>query len=345
MKEKYDAEKYKGSALFQIILLGLFSIALIWVLSIPIEGFTSTDEYPDIIPMTPQKIITFRGSPSDIQVGMHIKDIPEFDTVKGLFTVDLTLWFKFDPTIISLDRISKFTFDSTEVKYKSKPYTRIDGKKLVAHFDMKIIFSSQLSYDNFPFDDHTVSLSLTHNFISPFEGMFKSSKFNLVISPQIKIAGWKIIDKRIKLGYIKDILDPHDPKAQRLHPRIVFSIDFVREGARHIVTILLPLLLVFFIALFTFTVNPKDANVIMGISTAAISAVIAQRFVMASLSPESGSFMISDKIFFLFITACFAIFFINLLSAKITGFYKNIIALILYFFTFLTIIHILKPLF
>lgn len=344
MKEKNNIKDYKGSALFQILLLGLFSISLIIILAIPVAGFISTDKYPNLTPLTPQKIINFGGSPSDIQIGMHIRDIPEFDTVKGLFTVDLTIWFKFDPTIISLDRIGKFSFDNTEVKYKSKPYTRIDGDKLVAHYDMKVIFSSQLSYANFPFDDHKVSFSLTHNFLSPSEAMFKSSKFNLVINPKIEIAGWKIIDKKVNFGYIKDILDPHDPKAQRFHPRIVFSIDFVREGIRHIVTILIPLLLVFFIGLFTLVLDPRETNVIMGISTASVSAVIAHRYIIASMSPKSGSFMISDKIFFLFLAACFAIFFINLFSSKIKGLYKNIISLLLYLITLLIIIYIVKPL-
>jgi len=344
MKEKKN-KSYQGSAIFQIILLGLFSLGLIWALSVPVEGYKSIDEYPNVIPITPKKIVSFGGSPTDVYIGMYIRDIPEFDPVKGLFTVDLTIWFKFDPTLLSLDRISNFSFDSAKIKYKSEPYTRIDGDKLVAHYDMRVIFSSQLSYDHFPFDDHKVSFSLTHNFLSPSEAIFKSSKFNLVINKQIEIPGWKIIDKAIKTGYIKDVLDPHDPAGQRFHPRIVFSIDFVRKGARHIVTILIPLLLVFFIAVFTFVLDPNDTGSIMGISTGMISAVIAHRFVIAGMSPKSGSFMISDQLFFLFLTTCFAVFFINIFTTKITGFYKNIIVLVLYVFTLVSILYIIRPLF
>jgi len=345
MKDKINKKKYKGSAIFQIFLLVLFSIGLIWILAVPIERYKSIDEYPNVIPITPKKIISFGGSPTDIYIGMYIRDISDFDPVKGLFTVDLTIWFKFDPSLLSLDRINEFSFDSAKIKYKSEPYTRIDGNNLVAHYDMRVVFSSQLSYDYFPFDDHKVSFSMTHNFLSPSEAIFKSSKFNLVINPQIEIPGWEIIDKKIKTGYIKDILDPHNPAGQRFHPRIVFSIDFVREGSRHILTILLPLLLVFFIAVFTLVLDPNDTGSIMGISTASVSGVIAHRFVIAGMSPETGSFMISDKLFFLFLAACFTIFFINIFTKKITGFYKNILACIIYAFTLTSIIYIMKPLF
>jgi len=343
--EKNNETSNRGSALFQIFLMGLFSVGLILVLTIPVGGFISTDEYPNITPITPQKIVSFGGSPTDIYIGMYIRDLPEFDTVKGLFTIDLTIWFKFDPSLISLDRISEFTFDSAQVEYKSKAYTRIDNGKLIAHYDMRVKFTSQLSYSNFPFDDHTISFSLTHNFLSPSEAIFKSSKHNLVINPRIEIAGWKIIGKKIKTGYIEDTLDPNNPKAQRFHPRIIFSIDFVREGIRHIVTILIPLILIFFIALVTLVLDPKDGGSIIGISTGMVSAVIAHRFVIASISPASGSFMLSDKIFFLFLATCFTIFFINIFSKKIKGSTKNIISFLLYAITFLMLIYIFKPLF
>lgn len=46
---------------------------------------------------------------------MHINDFSEFDMVKGVFVVDATVWFRFNPSLISLDRIKRFTFDKAEM--------------------------------------------------------------------------------------------------------------------------------------------------------------------------------------------------------------------------------------
>ncbi|MFC1842343.1 hypothetical protein ACFLYU_01665 [Candidatus Dependentiae bacterium] len=347
-KKEENNRKFTGSKKLQLILLFTFSVILLWVLAKPLSSFTSTDEYPTIVPMTPQKIISFGGSPSTIIVGLYVRDIPQANFATGDFFVNLTVWFKFNPILIPLDRINKFSFDNTrEIKHKSGPYTRIEGDELLASYDMRVKFSIPMNYQNFPFDDHKINFSLTNYHLSPSEAIFKSSKSNFMINEDIKLAGWEQINKWVKTGFIKDTLNPHDARATRFHPRAVFSIDISRAGIRHVITILIPLILIFFIAVFTLAFNPSgpDAGSIIGISVASISAVIAHRFVIESMSPKSGSFMISDKLFFLFLTSTCAIFFINIFSRKISGFYKNMLAILLYIFTFISTTYILSPLF
>jgi len=350
MKKEKNIQKqniYTGSAKFQIILLLIFGVIAFWMLYKPTVGFNSEDEYPNIIPLTPQKIISFGGSPSKIKVGMYIRDVPEVDIVKGIFIADITVWFEFNPSFISLEKIGMFSFESAKIKYKSKPFTRIEGDNLVAYYNMRSEFSISLNYKYFPFDDHRISFALTNNALSPSEAIFQSSKYNFTINKEIIIPGWELVGKHIKTGYITDVFDPHDPKAKNTRPRVIFSMDLARAGVRHVVTILLPLLIIFFISLFTLSFNPYGHNAgnIVAISIASVSAVIAQRFVIESMSPRSGTFMISDNLFVLFLIGCSLIFVVNIFSKRIKGVYKNILAFVLNVFTLLTLAYILNPLF
>jgi len=342
-KNEDKKEKYAASRPFQIILILISGLIIAWMLSKPIVGFKSTDEYPEIVPLTPKKIIKFGGAPSIVDIGMYIRDFSEFDMVKGIFVADLTLWFKFDPLVLSLDRIGKFTFDGAKILKKSKPYTKIESDKLVANYDMRIEFKGQLNYKNFPFDDHRVNFPLTNYFLTPSEANFESTESDFILNPKLKIAGWRYIDKGLKTGYVEYKLGI---KGSKIHPRIVFYLDFARVGTRHIITILIPLIIVFFISLFTLTFDPYVFAIsnIISISIASISAVIAHRFIMESMSPKAGYFMISDKLFLLYLVVCSVIFVVNIFSRKIPGFYKNILSLILHVATLAYIAYIFKPL-
>ncbi|KKP29814.1 MAG: hypothetical protein UR12_C0002G0023 [candidate division TM6 bacterium GW2011_GWF2_30_66] len=339
--ESIIAEQTSGSKTLQLILVFIFSLVLFLVLSKPFKSFKSTDELPNIISITPQTIINFGGFPSEIVIGSYIREIGSLDIVSKTFDADLTIWFMFNPKSISLGRISQFTLDNAEIKYKSEPKTRAEGNNVVAVYDIKANIILKLDYKNFPFDDHIINFSITHYGLSPYEAIFESSKSNFMIDPKIKITGWDIIGKLVKTGFIEDTLNSEDKTTARLHPRTIFSIALHRIGSRHFITILIPLILIFFISLFTLAFDPTESTI--GIAIASISAIVAQRFVIEDMSPKSNNLMISDKIFILFLTISCLIFFISIYSSKISGFYKNIITVLLYTITLIYILYIINP--
>jgi len=346
MTEEKKGEKYTASVKLQIVSGIIFSIIVSWLLYIPLQQFKSEDEFPALVSLTPQKILNFGGAPSFVTVGMYIRDIPTFDIIEGHFVIDTNIWFRFDPRLVSLDRISQFTFDRAKILKRSEPYTRIEGNKLLARYDMRIEFNTTLNYDHFPLDDHQINFSITNFFLTPSDIVFQSSTKNLALNPKIQISGWKCIDKEIKTGFLEDKLDPNDPKSIIYNPRVVFSLDFARTGVRHIVSILLPLLLIFFISITTFTFNPygRNGGNIISVSIASITAVIAYRFVIDRMSPDVGYFMLSDYVFLFLLVSCCTIFVVNLFSMKISGFFKNILTIILYLINIAIFIYIFKPL-
>lgn len=338
-------EKGTVNPWLNVILMGMTSLLLMIIFYNPVTEFQTHDDYPPIISLTPQRVIEFGGTPATVITGMYIRDFPEFDMVKGIFVVDATVWFRFNPQLISLDRVSEFTFEKAEIVHKSEPYTRIDGKNLFARFDMRLKFNMPFNYSSFPLDDHRLNFTLANHFLSPSDAVFATSRSNLIVSPEIQVDGWDYVDKQIKTGYSEDKLDPNDVQQNVYHPRVIFSIDYERAGIRHIVSIFLPLLVIFFIALFSFSLNPITATVynIVAMSSAAVTALIAYRFVIENMSPNVGYFMISDFIFIYFLLATSVILFVNVFGFKSSTRIKQLVMLALYALTALVFSYLLAP--
>jgi hypothetical protein len=176
-------------------------------------------------------------------------------------------------------------------------------------FHVKVKFSSVLNYQDFPFDGHRIRISISHNNLSPEEIIFESTERDMIIKTDETQTGWHKIDQDINTGYLESDIDAYDKRNTQYHPAITFSIDYERYGIRFILSIFLPLLLIFYIALFGFSLDEGSAlrNAVGG-----VTGILGYRFVIDNLSPKVGYFMISDYIFFLILTltCCTLIIFI-----------------------------------
>jgi hypothetical protein len=136
--------------------------------------------------------------------------------------------------------------------------------------------------------------------------------------------GWMIIDKNATTGYEEARFeDNSDHGQQKSYPITVFSFDVERYGLRHLLTILLPLLLSFYIGLFS--LSTSSGGIRIGIIS--ITAIVSYRFVIDRVSPSVGYFMISDYLFFLFLIAALVPFIGSIAAAynkKVTPFMLKI---------------------
>lgn len=316
---------------FQIVSVLITTVVLTLIIFFASHAVKILDVYAPVSVLTPKKLAEFGGMPAEVAVGLYVRDFPKFDMVHGEFIADVVVWFKFDPQLISLDRLSNFTFEKASILKRSEPVVRAVGKDLVARYDMRIQLNVLFDYQGFPFDDHRLNLVLSHYFLSPSEVTFTTRRSQFVINPEITTMGWRHVDWRTSAGYAQEILESRDVRQHLYYPRVAFSIDFERFGVRHIISIIIPLLLIYFISLFTFSLDPLASYAsIVALSATAITALIAYRFVIETLSPSVGYFMVSDSIFLLFLVATCVIFMVNILGTRVGGFFKSIISTILH---------------
>jgi hypothetical protein len=166
-----------------------------------------------------------------------------------------------------------------------------------------------LNYADFPLDDHTIYLVLSNHFFSPSEVIFHSDRSSFNVTALI--TGWRAVDHAVETGFNTVVLDKFDDRKITSFPVAIFSIDFSRNAMRYVLTILLPLMLIFYLVLFSFSVEPGTS---ISLTAGGITGMLAYRFVIENLSPATGTFMMSDYLFFLFLAGSFFVFFLNLID-------------------------------
>ncbi|MCL5436834.1 MAG: hypothetical protein M1549_03100 [Candidatus Dependentiae bacterium] len=326
----HSREKLIVSKLLQFLCI-VFTISVLSIFFARVNSDNYIrDPYAPIYALTPQEIAKFGSIPTEVTAGLFVRDVPKFDPVKGNFTLDVVVWFLFDPRLVSLERLRNFYFEKSEVISKAEPQVSIKGDNLFARFDMRLKLDVVFDYREFPFDDHRLNLILVHEGFTPAEVSFEAVRGNLELSPLMSILGWHCFDWRVAPGFMRQKFAMRErTTGETYYPTIVFSLDFERVGIRHIISIFIPLLLIIFIALFTFSIDPLGTNAgsIVTLSATAVTALIAYRFVIEAMSPGVGYLLCSDYVFLVSIIMTCAIFFINVFWAMSARGYKTAVVL------------------
>jgi len=297
---------------YQLVLIIVNIFLVIAFLQKPIRTFLSTD-YPPKIGHTET---SHEYSGHIVESGMHIENFHEFDLTNNKFVLNAIVWFKFNPSIISLDTIEKFSFEKGDILYKSKPIQKLIGNLVLAQFRIKFSFTSNLDYKLFPLSNHRIFITLTNKSVSPKDLLFESYESDLSLSENMRISGWKKDDHGVITGHSESQLDRHDPTTKIHHPIIVFSIDFIQSGIRQLIVLFIPLFFMFYLAIFSISLGADSYGQGIGISLGNISAFIGYRFVVEGVSPKVGYLMFIDHVFNLLLFIAFLIFFINLALNK-----------------------------
>ena len=320
------------SVYFQLACIAIASLCMGILILKTLGGFRSFDEPPQLLPITPERAIAFGGTPATVNVGLTINNFSVFDIIKNEFEFTGTLWFQFDPSITSLQTIKQFSFEKGEILSLSEPTTKIIGDNLFASYDIRIKKRDNLLYSFFPFSAHTFNVIIDNN-ASPGELVYQSSVADLVVSQDAIPSGWGLQDEQVYTGYSTSELETPNLEKAIYHPRVIFAMNFNLQSLRHLLTILLPLILMFFITTLSFSMDPTYYyRSIISLSTGAVTAMLAYRFVIENLSPKVGYFMLSDSLFFLFLTACCFIFLVNTKTLILTRRSKQIATVLIHIF-------------
>jgi hypothetical protein len=179
------------------------------------------------------------------------------------------------------------------------------------YYNIKAKFKGNLDYRRFPFDDHILYITIDNDFISPVEAIFESDLSDFRVASTELSKGWYLADKYVYTGYSAFKVSGDNKEHTIYHPRAIFALSYSRTGYRQMLTILLPLLLIYFVAIFSFAMDPeKYYRSIVALSTGAITALLAYRFVIENLSPKLDQFMLVDYFFFMFLSAACTIYYL-----------------------------------
>lgn len=246
-----------------------------------------------------------------IKVGLSITDFLKFDALKNEFEINAIIWFVFNPAQVSQETIEKFSFTKGTVTQKSNAIvTQIDAQTIKALYFIRVEFSTIPNYKRFPLDDHYLFLNLVNQEIQSEKVAFDIDPGEYTISENLYAAGWQIVEHDARAGYGKtEISEGHT----LVQPKVSFSLGLSKQDYRQLLIIMLPLLLIFYCAIFAFSI--KDLTLAVTLILASFSGLTAYSFVIQTVSPAVGYLMLCDYMFLLFLAATFVIFFIAILDA------------------------------
>lgn len=303
---------------FQVTTILITTTIIILLISNFMSQFCAQDRSPIFKKYPKHKLeLEQRFNYSNVETGLNIENFTEFDTIKNRFTLVGTIWFQYNPEKTAIEDIEKFGFQNGTIIEKTGPfYANKDNSNIgevstnnikIVFFDIKVEFFGYLFFYLFPFEDHKLFLTLVNN---SGKIVYTADDNNLKIPSELHVAGWTLKNKKILSGYESLHLGSEtsidQPQISINRPVVAFEFDYFLQALGLIATVLLPLLLIFFIELFTLSLDQEKYKVsLMSLLSSHIGALMAYRFVIDKVSPSVGYLTLADYLFFLFLTLSF----------------------------------------
>jgi hypothetical protein len=272
--------------LWAIILSSLYLCGIIYWQS---ENFGVIDPIHVIQPLDPK----IQRNSSQVEVGLFISSFPSFSFSKNKFTIDGTLWFKFQSGTESLETLGNFTIqngltlgDASNVLFKSEPIIKRMGNEILVSYHIQADIKTSLNYKNFPLAQSRLNIIIINKTVTARELSFISKDENLFINPNNLVHSYKPISHSVKTGYTQATLTKN--KAMDLdNPTAVFAIVFDNVGIRDLISLYFPMFVLFLIALFCLVIDIKD-TARLGYVGATVPILVLFRMVIDTSSPEVG---------------------------------------------------------
>ncbi len=305
-----NPERYSETA-YQLFFAAISATLLGLHLYKPVTEFHPRQHKPLVIAATPEATASWNKQPVRVKTGLQITDFLRFDTVKNEFIINAFIWFNFDPQKVTLETIAKFMFTKGEILQKSEPHLRqLSDGTTFALYSIRVQFSTILDYARFPLDDHNLFLNLTNPSESAETLLYEATETTYSIAPGIYLSGWKIVNRNVESGFTPVTLESG---VQFLQNKTVFSLGLSKGDLRQLSLIILPLLFLFYIGIFAFSV--RDITVAITLPLASASGLLAYSFVIQTLAPAVGYMMLSDYLFLFFLLSTLIILIVRALVA------------------------------
>lgn len=321
--------RFSLSPLFQFFLMLITFVCFILILQQAYTKFRPQETRTQIQSLSPSRIKMFGGVPAKVTIGLYVEHFSQFAMLQGKFAFEGLLWFEFNPVAISLKEIEDITINNGRIDKRSIAFSHyLDGNTMVICYHVTISLDATLNYKRFPVDSHALGIWFTHRTLSPKDIIFESAVSNLMLDQRAQQSGWVVAGLRVFSGYVPYKLSSEDNRKDYNFPYLLFSIDYARNSLRDGLTIFLPLLFMLFLSLCTFSLEAQRFFQTNYIGTAgSITGILAYRFVIESMAPRVGYFMISDYCFFLFLILALVVFFTNLFTDKFERMYLTLIVI------------------
>ncbi len=285
-------EPWNFLTLFLIVITYFHVLYFLFVLRN--NAFLATNIKPEILSLNTLRI---RGDPTKIRyvkTGLLIQDFADFDINNNNFILNGILWFKFNPSLISLEKVGDFSFQNARYLKKELTEKIVVGHELFVQYKIQISFSVDLDHRFFPLNDYNLHVVMVNEHVKADEMIFDIKSNGLSLANDLKIEDWRILDTSVESGYANIIIEDNT-LCSTSYPRVLFTLRLKKKDLRRLILIIAPILLILFIS--TAGMLPFDRASTLSISAGCLTGILAYRYVINNSSPNVGYFTLAEHIY------------------------------------------------
>ncbi|MCW3994838.1 MAG: hypothetical protein NWE98_01650 [Candidatus Bathyarchaeota archaeon] len=273
-----------------LLLLAVLALFAISVSTLALKPATAQTTIPAAT-NTPEQV--------QVTVGAWLVNVEKVDLAANSYRLDFYLWFKWDPSKISLDEVKDFEFVNGA---PTKTLLQADASHGYLEYRVRGDFLTSFDFSRYPFESHDLIVQVEHNTYGISKLVYTPDPES-TIEEAANIAGWNLQD--FKTG-----LTQHTYGGDTFS-RFVFSITLARPMLSAFIKSVLPISVITAISLLALFIAPQ--NFTMRITLAVTTLLAATTFHLSLLSgiPTTGYLTLADKI----MISVYALFLYNLASS------------------------------
>jgi hypothetical protein len=223
-------------------------------------------------------------SPAKVYVGVWLVNVEKVDLAASSYRLDFYLWFKFNPSEISLADVKKFEFVNGPVA-EFKPIEENETGGYV-EYRIKGDFIKTFDFTKYPFETHTLTIELEHKELDISRLRYVADQ-NSTIDEAANIAGWEIG------GH--NATETEHSYGDETYSRFIFSVQLRRPMLSSFVKSVLPIIVITTISLLTFFISPQNFGQRIGLGVTTLMSATAFHLSLLSGIPPIGYLTFADR--------------------------------------------------
>ena len=311
----------KGSGVWCVGLTRIFWLVLLTLLSMAVSAAGQAPSDSVMLGERPSS----NGEATSVEVNMFIFDIDEIDDVTQRFSVDLFIVGRWKDPRLALPEAERegqtrfmmlddvwtprlLVLNDRGLTFKLRQGVEVDdlgNVKFQNRFSGEL--AADLEFQNFPFDVQRLPIDIVSYEYTTDEMQFSPGSVILTLADKFSIEGWKL--KQLE-PEVNDFVVPVD--GTRL-PRLTYVIEATRDSEFYVLTMLIPMALIIFMAWTVFWLQPNIVPPRIAISTASIFSLLALGVSLRLGLPKVSYLTMAD----IFVLGCTLMVFVALAVAVI----------------------------
>jgi len=218
-----------------------------------------------------------------VEVGVLLVNVEKVDLAASSYRLDFYLWFKFNPSEISLGDVKEFEFVNG---FPTKYEVEVDAEHGYLEYRVRGDFIKTFDFTKYPYETHKLTVELEHKNLNASYLTFIADQTSKV-DEGANVAGWEI-------GDFEATVTEHSYDGNA-YSRCVFSILLKRPTLSAFVKSVLPVAVITTISLLAFFISPQNFGQRIGLGVTTLMSATAFHLSLLSGIPPVGYLTLADR--------------------------------------------------